>query len=193
MDKFQIVLADCPWSYSDPSLNRGGAQRHYSTMSVAEICALPVRSIAAKDCALFLWVTFPKLEEIFRSNLFEAWGGFTFKTVAFVWVKTNNGAEVNQYRLLPEDQLDKAWGMGRWTRSNCEICLLAIKGKMQRKSMSVHQVIYAPVSRHSEKPQEVHKRIVQLMGDLPRVELFARQRCDGWSAWGNEVKSDIKL
>lgn len=188
--KFNIIMADPCWSYNDPSLNRGGALRHYPTMSVDELCKLRVRDIAAEDAALFLWITFPKLYE--ARPLFDAWG-FTYKTCAFVWAKTTQSAEVNQYRMLPEDQLSAFWGMGRWTRSCCELCLLATRGKVKRKSAAVHQVIYAPVGRHSEKPAEARTRIVQLMGDLPRVELFSRTKVSGWAHWGNEVESDIKL
>lgn len=190
MKKFNCVLSDPPWSYADPSLNRGGALRHYSTMPTKDICKIPVKDIVADDAALFMWATFPKLDEAF--SVIESWG-FKYKTVAFVWVKTNNGAEVNQYRMLPEDQLDAFTGMGRWTRSCCEIVLLGTRGKIQRKSASVHQVVYAPVGKHSEKPTEVHRRIVELIGDVPRVELFARRAHKGWLTWGNEVESSVKL
>jgi len=83
--------------------------------------------------------------------------------------------------------------MGNWTRSNTEDCLLAIRGKPIRISASVHQIIQSPIGRHSEKPMETKDRIVQLMGDLPRIELFARQKVEGWDCWGNEVESDIEL
>ena len=79
------------------------------------------------------------------------------------------------------------WGLGFWTRSNPEICLLAVKGKPKRVSASVHSVIQAPIEQHSKKPAETRDRIVQLMGDVPRVELFARQTAEGWDCWGNEV------
>ena len=79
------------------------------------------------------------------------------------------------------------WGLGNWTRSNSEICLLAIKGKPKRVSAAVHSVVMTPVQRHSQKPDEVRERIVKLVGDVPRIELFARQSAPGWDCWGNEA------
>ena len=85
------------------------------------------------------------------------------------------------------------WGMGRWTRSNAEICLLAVKGNPKRLDMGVHSIIYAPIDAHSKKPDETRNRIVKLIGDIPRVELFARQKVKGWDVWGNEVESDCVI
>jgi len=147
-------------------------------MSLDEICALPVADIAAKDSALFLWATFPMLPEALR--VIEAWG-FRFKTTAFVWLKQNRRAKTWFY------------GMGFWTRSNAEICILATRGHPQRKDNSIHQFIISPVEAHSKKPDEARDRIVRLMGDVPRVELFARQAAPGWHVWGNEVESTINL
>ena len=84
-------------------------------------------------------------------------------------------------------------GMGRWTRANAEVCLLATKGKPKRICASVHSVVISPIESHSTKPNEVRERIVKLMGDLPRIELFARQKYEGWDSWGNEIKSDIEI
>jgi len=180
MDKFSIVLADPPWSYrvwSEKGKGRS-AENHYSTMSVKDICALPVADIAAKDSALFLWATFPNLPEAFE--VIKAWG-FTYKTVAFTWVKT--------CRKSPGYFVS----LGHWTRANAEVCLLATKGSPHRISKSVRQLIVSPIRQHSQKPGEARERIVELMGSLPRVELFAREKVTGWSAWGNEVDSDITL
>ena len=119
-----------------------------------------------------MWATFPMLREAL--DVIEAWG-FTYKTIAFNWVKQNkNGAGL-------------FWGLGNWTRSNSEICLLAVKGKPKRVSSSVHSVLLSPVRQHSQKPAEIRDRIVELMGDLPRIELFAREAAPGWDAWGNEA------
>ena len=147
-------------------------------MGIDELCALPVPELAAKDCALFLWATFPQLPEALR--LIRAWD-FRYKTVAFVWLKRN--------------RKNPSWfyGMGYWTRSNAEICLLATKGKPKRQSAGVHQFIISPIEQHSKKPDEARDKILALMGDLPRVELFARQKTPGWDAWGNEIASDITL
>lgn len=155
---------------------QGVAERHYPTMALEDIKALPVAQLADKDCALFLWATFPLLPEALE--VIQAWG-FQFKTVAFTWIK-----------LAPKS--DKIhWGMGYWTRSNAEICLLATKGQPRRISKNVHQVIISHVEEHSKKPDEARRRIEALMGDVPRVELFARQATPGWDVWGNEVNDSI--
>lgn len=145
-------------------------------MSIEDICALPVADIADKDCALFLWATLPTLPEAFKT--IEAWG-FSYKTAAFVWVKRNRVADSWYY------------GMGYWTRANAEICLLATKGKIRRESNRVHQIIDTHLEAHSKKPDIARDKIVELMGDLPRIELFARARFDGWDCFGNEVDGDI--
>ena len=147
-------------------------------MSIEDIRRLPVKELAADDCILFMWVTFPTLQEAF--SVIEAWG-FTYKTVAFAWVKQN--------RKTPS----LFWGMGHWTRANVELCLLATKGTPKRKSASVHQVIISPIEEHSKKPDIVRDKIIELAGDLPRIELFARQTVRGWDAWGNEVPCSIQF
>ncbi len=180
MKKYGIIYSDCPWQYKVWS-KKGqarSAESHYPTMSIEAIRALPVSALAADDCALFLWVTFPTLREAF--SVVDAWG-FTYKTVAFTWVKQNKKAPT------------LFWGMGHWTRANAEICLLATKGAPKRISAKVHQVIMSPIEAHSKKPDEVRDRIVTLMGDLPRVELFARQATPGWDIWGNEVDCSAGL
>lgn len=137
-----------------------------------------MEKITDENCALFLWSTFPFLPEALR--LIKAWG-FTYKTIAFVWLKQN--------------RKNKDWffGLGFWTRGNAEICLLATKGKPKRKSAKVSQLIISPIDKHSKKPDIVREKIVELMGDLPRIELFARQTTPGWEVFGNEVKSSITL
>jgi site-specific DNA-methyltransferase (adenine-specific) len=190
--KFNIIYADPPWSYNDKSLNKGGALRHYNTMTIDEICSLPISEISDNDCVLFIWATFPKLNECFK--VIDSWG-FDYKTCAFVWIKTNKRTDTEQLTFLPEDMFDfdEFMGMGRWTRSNAEICLLATKGTIHRKSAKVRQVIYAPIERHSKKPNETRDRIIELVGDLPKVELFARQKAGNWDTWGNEVESTVEL
>lgn len=132
----------------------------------------------------------PKLQE--GLDVIKAWG-FEFKTCGFVWIKTNKLTNTQQASFLPVDSFDSFVGMGRWTRANAEVCLIATKGKPKRLSAAVRQVVYSPLQRHSQKPAEVRDRIVELMGDLPRVELFARDKTEGWDAWGNEVTDSIKL
>ncbi|MDL2327250.1 DNA methyltransferase [Ruminococcaceae bacterium OttesenSCG-928-A11] len=177
MKQYSVILCDPPWEY-DRKVGQGIAQDYYPTMSLADICALPVADIAAKDSVLFMWVTFPMLRE--GLEVINAWG-FQYKTCAFTWIKTNPKAGT------------PFWGMGFWTRSNAEICMLATKGKPKRNSNRVHQVIHSPIRRHSQKPDEARLRIEQLMGDVPRIELFAREAAPGWDVWGNEVECSIQL
>ncbi len=166
-----MIYADPPWRY-ERSTVQGAAEKHYPTMGIDELCALPVAELAAPDSALFLWATFPQLPEALR--LIQAWG-FTFKTVAFVWLKKNRKADSWFY------------GLGFWTRGNAEVCLLATKGHPKRQAANVHQFIISPIEGHSKKPDEARDKIVSLLGDVPRVELFARQSPPGWDVWGNEV------
>lgn len=189
--KYQIILADCPWKYNSRANHktrfRGGACGHYNLMSMEDIKALPIKNITAENCALFLWVTFPYLKE--QLEVFEA-RGFQYKTLGWAWLKTN---KKNGFPFF---------GVGYYSKSNMELCLLGIKGRMKPITNSISQVIIAPRGQHSEKPKQVRQKIVELFGDLPRIELFARKpkgqlfndpSFKGWDVWGNEVESDIKL
>ena len=177
MEPYQIIYADPPWRYDQKGVD-GAAERHYSTMSLEDICKLPIKSISAKDSILFLWATFPQLPAALQ--VISAWG-FKYKTVAFLWLKKNRKAD--------------SWffGLGFWTRGNAEVCLLATRGHPKRKSANIHQFIISPIEAHSKKPDIVRDRIVELAGDVPRIELFARQMTPGWDVWGNEVSSSIQL
>lgn len=174
--QYSVIYADPPWAYQQAGATakaRGTAVKHYPTMTTAEICALPVREIVRGGAACFMWATFPNIAEAIK--VMEAWG-FTYKTAAFVWVKKNrkNGGNF--------------MGMGAYTRANAEVCLLGVtpgfKAKTQIRAHNVHQIIEAPFEGHSKKPDETRRRIVELLGDVPRLEMFARQRADGWDALG---------
>ena len=172
--KYNIIYADPPWSYKNSPSKKGTtrcfAKNHYDLMSTNDIGQLPIKEITEKDSACIMWATFPMLK------VMEEWG-FKYRTVAFVWVKKNK-KNINT----------NFWGCGYYTRSNAEICLLGVKGKiLERKSRSIHQIIESPVEQHSKKPDVVRNKIVELFGDIPRIELFARQYADGWDCWGNEV------
>ena len=173
--KYNIIYADPPWSYktwSEKGKEKKSAENHYACMEKEDIQELPIQNICADDCVLFLWVTFPCLEE--GLELIKKWG-FTYKTCGFTWVKRNKVSD------------SWFWGLGYWTRANAEICLLATKGQPKRVSKSVHQICDERIREHSRKPDEIRDRIVELCGELPRIELFARQKVDGWDCWGNEV------
>lgn len=173
--KYNIIYADPPWSfktYSKKGKEKKSADNHYNCMSIQDIYNLPVGAIAAENCVLFLWVTMPMLQDGLET--IKRWG-FTYKTCAFNWVKKNKKSD------------SFFWGLGYWTRSNSEICLLATKGNPKRISKSVHQVCDARIMQHSKKPDEIRNRIVQLMGDIPRIELFAREKAEGWDVMGFDV------
>jgi len=177
--KYNIIYADPPWSYRDKALagNRGACCK-YNVQDIEWIKDLPINEITADSCVLFLWVTMPKLNECF--DVISAWG-FEYKTAAFTWVKKNKKAD------------SLFWGMGRWTRANPELCLLATKGKPTRLNADVHSVIESPIMEHSRKPDETRNRIVRLCGDIPRIELFARQKTEGWDVLGFDIDGeDIK-
>ena len=169
--KYNIIYADPPWQYQDKGCN-GNCEAHYPTLSIQDLCSLDVHSICADDCVLFLWTTYPMLQE--SLTLIDAWG-FKYKTIAFQWVKKNKSG------------IGYFYGLGRWTRGNTEPCLLATKGKPKRISNSISQLVFSKIRGHSQKPDVVRNLIVDLMGDLPRIELFARSSFLGWDVWGNQI------
>jgi len=177
--RYQIIYADPPWKYQGKMMN-SSVTDHYSVMDIKDLCNLPIKNIAGETCILFMWVTLPKLNEFMK--VVEAWG-FEYKSVAFVWVKLNkrNG--------------DFFMGQGRWTRANPEICILATKGKISRLRADIRQLQFFEIKGHSTKPYQFRDLIIRLVGDLPRIELFARPPKDrlfedesykGWDLWGNE-------
>jgi N6-adenosine-specific RNA methylase IME4 len=167
-----VIAADPPWSFDYYSERADRAVfNHYEMMSFDAIKALPVAKVAADDCALFLWGTWPNMP--MWMPVIEAWG-FTFSGLAFDWVKLNaNGRNLH-------------WGTGYGTRANPEPCLLARRGNLLRLDEGVHSVIMAPVGAHSEKPDEAYARMERLFGG-PYLELFARKQRDRWTTWGNEI------
>ena len=184
--KYNIIYADPPWYFNSRNNTNtkfgGGISDKYPVMRLNEIKELDIPSIADDNCALFMWATTStgdsNLAE--KLQLFEHWG-FRLVNIGFTWVK------VNPNKMTP------FFGTGYYTKSNAEHCFLGIKGKMKPVSNSVSSLIIAPREEHSKKPNVVRDKIVELFGDLPRVELFARQKTEGWDVWGNEVESDVKL
>ena len=171
---YEIIYADPPWKFenrNDKTATKwvGG---HYPLMTTEEIKAMPVHKIAAKDSTLLMWVTWPMLNDGLET--IKAWG-YNYKTLGFIWVKKN------------QSDCGFFFGMGYWTRSNCEPCLLATRGAPKRQSNKVSQLVFEPRQRHSAKPAIVRKNIVELLGDRKRCELFARERTPGWETWGNEA------
>ena len=175
--KYKIIYADLPLTYDDKALagNRGAGCK-YDLMTDEELLNLPVDTIADDDCILFLWATFPKIQLCL--DCIKSWD-FEYKTVAFTWIKKNyNGTNF--------------MGMGRWTRANSEIVLLATKGKPKRLNAGISQIIETIPKEHSRKPDIIRKKILELVGDLPRIELFPRTLVHGWDVFGNDEKLNLQ-
>ena len=173
--KYRIIYADPPWHFgsrfrsarSDCDDGDGQKPLTYDTMSTSEIRALPVSDICLKNSVLFLWTTDAHLEQ--ATWVINSWG-FKYKTVAFVW---------NKLRRNP----------GNWTVKSCELCLLGARGRAHAflETYSEWQLVEAKRRGHSRKPDEVRRSIVRMFGDVPRIELFARERHGGWDVWGDEI------
>ncbi len=176
--KYQIIYADPPWAYNESGSGNRVVSSKYPTMQIEDICNLNVDLITDENCILFLWATFPRLSEALK--LINAWG-FEYKGLGFNWIKKNKKTD------------SLFWGMGYYTRQNPEICLIGRKGKLAPKVKNVHCVVESKIEEHSKKPAIIRDKIVEICGDLTRIELFARQKTEGWDAWGNEIKNDIDL
>lgn len=171
---YSVIFADPPWQYRAHRTAKPGqrvAEAHYTTMDATTLRTLPIADFAGKNAALFMWATMPCLPEALE--LMAAWN-FTYKTVAFTWVKTRaDGVPISN-------------GLGHYTRSNSELCLLGVRGSMPRKARNVSQVLMARRREHSRKPDEQYDRIMRLFAG-PYLELFARQQWTGWDVWGNQA------
>jgi len=167
-----IIAIDPPWPFAGWSerSNRRPTD-HYETTTIEEIKALPIKALAAENCAVFCWVTWPFMP--MWTSILDAWG-VTFSGLAFDWVKLNKSGK------------SLHWGTGLGTRANPEPCLLARIGSPQRFDEGVHSIIMAPVGAHSEKPDEAYRRMERLFGG-PRLEVFARKPREGWHTWGDEL------
>lgn len=168
--KYQIIYADPPWEYKESGSGTRVVKSHYPTMSIDEICNLPLEDICDSKCILFLWVTFPRLEQGLR--VMKEWN-FKYYGLGFDWVKTSKNG-------------NPSWGMGYYTRQNTEICLIGVKKERIKPLVrNILAVIHSPRQKHSQKPDVVKDYITQICGDLPRIELFARQKTEGWDVWGD--------
>jgi N6-adenosine-specific RNA methylase IME4 len=185
--KYQIIYADPPWNFGNRMYSSNHLDHHrditraYPVLKTEEICRLPIKNIANDNSVCFMWSADAFIPDAIE--IMESWG-FKYKTVAFIWQKKEESGKQTCY-------------MGQWTMKNCELVLLGTKGKMTQylKSRKVRQLQEAVRERtiHSRKPQIIRDRIVEMFGDLSRIELFSRQKVDGWDCWGNEVESDIDL
>jgi N6-adenosine-specific RNA methylase IME4 len=176
---YRAILADPPWTFSTYSRKGKGrsAESHYDCLSLDQIKAIRVDQWAAPDCVLFMWSTEPMLPQALHVI---KWWGFAYKTFGFTWIK---------HASRPAGQIDDPsnWpiGTGYWTRANPEPCLLATRGRPQRLSRSVRELIVSPRREHSRKPDEAYDRIEALCPG-PYLELFGRFDREGWDRWGLE-------
>ena len=176
--KYQIIYADPPWKGDQTAIAKkswisGGHEQHYPAMETLEICSLPIREISDENSILFLWVRSPMLQQ--GLDVGKAWG-FSFRTIAFIWYK-------------------QAINPGAYTLSECEIVLLFKRGKIpdNRGARNVRQFLSEKRTIHSKKPEEIRKRIDQMFPTQNKIELFARQKTEGWDVWGNEVECTAEL
>lgn len=220
--KYQVIYADPPWSYQNKASN-GTADNHYDTLDLPGLKAMPVADIAEDDAVLFMWWTPPMAPEALE--LVAAWGFTLKNMCAFTWCKLNrktpdhlikkaahHGKDILKMKSegieLPSGYFDVVgagyletvqhnvfMGLGNYTRSNAESCLVAVRGKgVARESKSVKQMVLTPISAHSSKPAEVRQGIDQLYPGTRRLEMFARTAPDGWHTFGNEpgVRYDLR-
>lgn len=186
MKKYQIIYADPPWSYGSKSAvnNTTGSKikklsEHYNSMSTSDICNLPIKEILDNDSCCFMWFTSSHGEDAYR--VMRSWGFKPIKII-FVWEKvTKNGTTCQN--------------VGPWTMGNYEYVLFGTKGAMtkHKKINNIPEKVVAKRTKHSKKPKKIRNNIELLFGDLTRIELFAREKTEGWDVWGNEVECDIEL
>jgi len=186
--KYNVIYADPAWKYNRgvhqetfPKRKQTRDERElpYDTMSIEQMKQLNIKSISESDCACFMWVTDSHLKQ--GIELMETWG-FKYKTIVFIWKKVTNKGNT-------------CATVGAWTMKNCEICILGTKGNMLKHKVSnnTFQLIEAERTINSKKPNEIRDRINAIFPNIPKIELFAREKNEGWDVWGNEVESSVAL
>ena len=193
---FACIEADCPWAFkqwSEPTTDEQkkksrAASRHYQTMSLEELEAMPVKDVAARDAHLWFWTTGAFFATGTHIPIMRAWG-FEPTTTGLVWVKLRKSLEAEQHQLMTLVDLIRMLhiGTGKTTRKNVEFCVLGRRGSPQRLARDVQEVVISPRREHSRKPEEAYERI-QRYCPGPRLQLFARQPRAGWTVWGNETE-----
>jgi len=171
--KYQIIYADPPWQYKSKeclakkSILNGSLNTHYSTLSIKDIKKLPVGGVSDNNCLLFLWVVSPMLDDCIE--VIKSWG-FEYSTIGFIWYKEKTNP-------------------GSYTMSECEICLIGKRGNIPtpRGARNIRQFLSEKKTRHSAKPEEIRNRITQMFPAQDKIELFARQRVEGWTSIGYDI------
>ncbi|MFN6817130.1 MT-A70 family methyltransferase, partial [Proteus mirabilis] len=199
MKKYDLIYCDPPWDYKN-KVSNGTAKNHYPTTSLFNLTHISIHSIASDNAVLAMWYTGNFVLEAIR--LAEAWDFKVKNMFGFAWVKLNKNAEDRINKKQPKDFFDfmeilnneTKINCGNYTRQNVEMCLIATRGNgLPRQSASVRQIIYSCLGEHSEKPKEVHHRIEQLYGDVPRLELFAREKYGDWDVYGDQAEESLRL
>lgn len=167
-DAFSTIYADPPWQYSNQG-TRAATSNHYATMTLEDMVALPIRSLASPVAHLWLWTTNGFLFDCPR--LFDSWG-FTYKS-SFVWCKPQ-------------------MGIGNYLRNAHEILLLGVRGGLTAAARNVRSWGLFPRKRHSAKPEPIRREVVEQVSPGPYLELFGRQAVAGWTVWGNEVQPNYQ-
>jgi N6-adenosine-specific RNA methylase IME4 len=183
---FGAIYADPPWYFrtrSDKGRGRS-PDKHYACMSMDDLKALPIGTVALPDCHLFMWTPAAHIPDALA--LMDAWG-FSYSSTFVIWVKLKKGTDLR--RLSGWTDADLAHGLGMTTRKGVEVCLLGRRGAPKRMSKAIREVIVAPVGRHSRKPVEARAR-VEGYAEGPYLELFARQVAPGWVAWGDQLEGE---
>lgn len=174
-NKYQIIYADPPWRNPKSGTKARNNEKHYPSMSTRDICELPVNQISADTSILFLWVCFPCLLDSFE--VINSWG-YEYYGLGFDWCKLNKEGKPKI-------------GCGYYTRQNNELCLVGVKKSMENRIKPLKRNVGCSIleqpREHSRKPDAIRDYIIKICGDLPRIELFARQNVVGWDCWGNEV------
>jgi N6-adenosine-specific RNA methylase IME4 len=178
-NKYNIIYADPAWEYNTKeclaktSILNGEINTHYNTLTMDGLKSLNVESLADDDCLLFIWVVSPMLDE--GIEVLKSWG-FKYATIAFIWHKQKTNP-------------------GHYTMSECEICLVGKRGRIPtpRGARNVRQFLSEMRGKHSAKPIEIQKRIELMFPTQNKLEMFARNKREGWHSWGNEVVSDVVL
>lgn len=180
---YKVIYADPPWRFRTHTREGNkSVEKHYPTMALKDIIALPVKDLAAPDCHLFLWITGPFLAIGAQLDVLRAWG-FKPSSMAFVWVKTNSDEALARAMTWEEVFF---MGQGFTTRQNVEYCILGRRGSPKRLVANMRQIIVAPRRQHSRKPDGMYGKIETYAGDLPRLEMFSRTTAPGWDVWGRD-------
>lgn len=187
---YGLILLDPAWRFKTYAPQNGqkgnrSADKHYPTMTIEEMMALPVRRVAARDCYMIMWTSWPHLESALR--LMKAYG-FTYKSSFCVWFKMKRGFSPSRVFLTLPNDMHK--GSGYSTRKNTEMAILGTRGSPRRQAKDVWEPIFAPVREHSRKPDQQYG-MIERFAVGPFLEMNARTERPGWDQWGNEVEKFV--